>query len=118
MMESPSQAWSRCEPWIAAALAREPGETRSIADVRAEVEAGKAWFMPGPNAAAVLRVTKRAHVWLAGGSLAEIVNRLPETERWAVNQGCERLSLVGRKGWNRVLAPYGFEPQTMLVKDL
>lgn len=50
------------------------------------------------------------HVWLAGGDLRDILKLKPGVEAWGRAQGCSHVTLSGRKGWRRVLAPLGFEP--------
>lgn len=90
----------------------------SIEDAQREIEAGRAWFIPGENSAAVVQVTKDANLWLGGGELQEMLRRLPDVETWARSQSCDRTTLIGRKGWERVLKPHGYRPIYMLAKDL
>lgn len=109
--------WSRCRPWLMKALARggEP-QTHDIDDVLAEVLTGDAQFWPGLNAAFVTQVHdfpryRALHSWIAGGDLGEIVeDMLPEIEAWGRGRGCTRFTVIGRKGWLRVLAKYGYRP--------
>jgi hypothetical protein len=57
--------------------------------------------------------------WLAAGDLHELLAMRPLVERDAVEMGCSRLTLAGRGGWSRVLAPYGYrEAGTLFYKEL
>lgn len=116
MTETLAEAWTRCRPWIAGAV-RRFGEG-SVEDAEREIAAGRAWFVPGQKAAAVVQFTTDANFWLAGGDLGEILERMPGVEAWARDLGCDRMTLIGRKGWERVLAPVGYRPIHMLAKDL
>jgi hypothetical protein len=59
-------------------------------------------------------------LWLAGGDLGEIVNELvPRAEAWGREQGCDRVWIMGRDGWRRVLRASGYgAASTLLTKDL
>jgi hypothetical protein len=48
------------------------------------------------------------HVWLAAGRLSQVLALRPGLEAWARGAGCARITLDGRKGWARVLAPFGY----------
>lgn len=119
-----SREWARCAPWIAAAL--EFGrDTHSLNDVLAEVLAGEAQFWPGERSAVVTEMhehprLRAVHLWLCGGDLTELVEgMLPAIEAWARANNCSRLSTCGRKGWDRVLKPKGFEPAFhVAIKEL
>jgi hypothetical protein len=40
-------------------------------------------------------------------------------ERFAESEGCEKVNIYGRRGWQRVLSKHGYcEPYTILTKDL
>lgn len=89
-----------------------------VLDAERDIEAGRAWFVPGHKAAAVVQMTRDANFWLAGGDMAEILDRMPGVEAWARDLGCDRMTLIGRKGWARVLQPRGYRSIHMLAKDL
>jgi hypothetical protein len=116
MNESVADAWRRCRPWLESAVRRQ-GEC-TIEDAESAIASGQAWFVPGDRCAAVLQMTRDTNVWLGGGDLSELVRRLPDIEAWAREQGCDRTTLIGRKGWERVLRPHGYRPIYMLAKDL
>lgn len=113
---TPEQMWARCRPHIVRAI--DHRSQTSIAEVENRLAEGRAWFWPEANSAAVLQMAKECHIWLAAGSMREIVAAVPAVEDWARGQGCDRLTIQGRKGWDRVLSPLGFIPQTMLTKGL
>lgn len=48
------------------------------------------------------------HVWLAGGTLAGLLDMLADVEGFARVLGCRAVELSGRKGWHRVMTKYGF----------
>jgi len=116
--------WERCRPWIEDALKRDGG-FYSIEDVEQEIATHNAHFWPGKQAAAVCQWwffprAKVLNMWLAGGDMAELVNEMyPACERWAIEHDATHLSLAGRKGWERVFAPFGFKPQAVyLLKEI
>jgi hypothetical protein len=112
--------WVRCGPWLEAALAH-AGRTHALADVRAMVDAGEAQAWTGARAAMVTVLEedpreRRLLIWLAGGDLAELVERLrPAAEAWARTQGCRRVLVIGRPGWERALAPEGYAPLARII---
>lgn len=103
--------WTRCAPWIEAALAR-AGGTHNLADVRVLVESCECRFWAGRNAAMVTEVqvwprTTWFLFWLAGGDLLELRDELrPSGEAYARERGCSRVLIVGRQGWARALPGY------------
>jgi len=86
--------------------------------VLGEVLAERAQFWPAPNAAAVTEINKDLHIWLGGGDKAELLAMTRSAAEHAKAWGCDRLTLEGREGWERVLAPLGFRRVVLLVKDL
>lgn len=112
--------WARCAPWIDAALTH-AGRSHELADVQEMVAQDQAQFWPGDRAAMVTLVEdepreRRLLIWLAGGELEELVNLLrPAAERWAQEQGCRRVLVIGRPGWERALAPEGYAPLARII---
>lgn len=104
-------ALDRCRPWLQAALDRSNG-THEWQDVLALLEAGKAQFWPGNEAAMVTEILRHPrksvmHIWLAGGDMAELLRMVPDVEIFGKMNGCEAIALDGRTGWQRVLKDWG-----------
>lgn len=117
-------AWARAAPLLDAALAR-GGRTHRLADVRSLIEAGEAQLWSAERSAMVTVVEddpceRRLLVWLAGGELEDLLQEFRlSMERWARAQGCRRVLLIGRPGWERVLNRFGYAPAArILVKEL
>jgi hypothetical protein len=116
--------WARAVPYLDAALAH-AGRTHDLSDVEALVRRGEAQFWAATKSALISVVEddpreRRLLIWLAGGDLHELsAEVLPRVEAWARTQGCRRLLIVGRAGWERVLKPQGYAPLARLIaKDL
>lgn len=116
--------WAKAAPWVEAAL-EHAGSTHALADVEAMVRNHEARFWLGTNAALVTTIDdhprlKALHLWLGGGDMDELVNHLrPLAEAWGREQGCIRVTELGRPGWERALARHGYRlTSTLLVKEL
>lgn len=56
-------------------------------------------------------------LWASEAPRVRWLDGLETVERWAKEQGCAAMRLLGRKGWGRVLA--GYRPQyTVFVRSL
>jgi len=117
-------AWRNAAPHLDAALA-EAGRTHALSDVASMVADGDAQFWAAPNSAVVTVIEadpleRRLLVWLAGGDLQELTETvLPQVEAFGRANGCRRLMVIGRAGWERTLEPKGFEPVARVIaKDL
>lgn len=96
------------------------GDTHSLADVVRQVEAGEAQVWQSDNAVIVTEVKdaprKRIiHFWLAAGKLDEVIALSREVLAWAKSIGCERATLVGRKGWVRALRNEGWGEELVMM---
>lgn len=118
------EAWAKAAPHLDAALAH-GGRTHGLDDVEALIRRGRAQLWATPGSAVVTLVEddpleRRLLVWLAGGDLRELTDEvLPNVEGWARTQGCRRLLVVGRAGWERAMKPKGFAPLARVIaKDL
>lgn len=118
--------WARASAWLAPAL-HHGRDTHSLDDVKAMIcdPAESARFWIGREAAAVTEIrsypnAKVFHIWLCGGDLAELTEEmLPIVEHWAIEQGCQMGTIIGRDGWRKIMPDYGYAPvATMFLKDL
>lgn len=104
--------WRVVAPLIESACARDLGGETS-AHIYEQVKKGQGWVLTllDGGVAVFERSGEYLHmVTLAGTGM--IANARPIIEAWAHLAsfvGCSKLSLIGRKGWRRVLAPYGFK---------
>lgn len=100
--------WARCAPWLEAALRRSP-DGYTLEAVLHEVWAHNATFWPGPDAAMVTeRCGDEANVWVAGGSLSGLLRMAPIVEAGLKDRGFTAVTIMGRRGWDRALAPHGY----------
>lgn len=95
----------------------------TIEGLERSVGQGKAIFFPGKNAALVAeRVTYDDRsvfqvLWCVG-DLDEAVGMAPGVEAIGRSLGCSEILIEGRKGWERVLKPLGYEPWSVTVRKL
>jgi hypothetical protein len=114
--------YSRCWPWLEAALKEHP-DTYRREDVWADIASGHAQFWPLKGGAMVTTIftypTGRRELrgWLAGGDLNEIVDAEPHVAQWAKDAGCVSILLTGRRGWRRAFKGY-HEAATFLRREL
>ncbi len=116
--------FARCQQYIAAALEYDGGG-HEIEDVLLKIAEGKCQFWPGENSAVVTEIVHlpkktECHYWLAGGDMDELKAMRPAIEKWAREQGCTRITLVGRQGWARsFLKGEGYDARwTVMSKEL
>jgi hypothetical protein len=106
--------------WLNAALDH-AGRSHDLGDVAAMLAAGEAQLWAGERAAMVTIVEdepreRRLLIWLAGGDLDELVGALrPRAEAWGRANGCRRVMIIGRAGWERALAAQGYAPLARLI---
>lgn len=112
----------RARPWLEAALAAHRRPLYTLADVEGLVERDEARLWLGKRSCILTQVhdygtgERVLHVWLAGGDMDEIKTAIAPIEEWAVAAGCTQVSIDGRKGWERALAPFGFEHETTSLR--
>jgi hypothetical protein len=109
---------------VAAAL-EYSGGTHKIEDIAEGISRGQFQLWAGRDSAVVTEIIvypqlKDLHYFLAGGDLDELRMMRPIIESWGKEIGCSRVSLAGRKGWERTfLKDEGYEPRWfILCKDL
>ena len=88
------------------------------------ITAGQAQFWPMKESAMMTLLDAHptgfveGRAWLAGGKLEEILQWEPHMSQWAKEAGCHRVSVVGRRGWGKVLPEHGYkELVTTYAKD-
>lgn len=106
-------------PLIERALAH-TGGVSTWAELSSEVEQGRAYLLPSLSgrSVAVLQPMRDLHVFAAAGDMDELMAMEAETAERARLAGYDRMTLIGRDGWRRVLAARGWKPETGLVRAL
>lgn len=104
--------------------ALERAEGHSQATIEAALDRGdmQMWAAPTSFCLTELRVTptgmKLGHLFLAGGDLEELRLLYPIIEGWAKSQGCVKMTMLGRTGWERTffVKDEGFTPTMRLYE--
>jgi len=123
MAASINEELERCKDWIEAALER-CGGTHEWSDIVEGIHSLRYQFWPAEKGCAVTEIIvfprkKIFHVFLAGGEMDQIVDMNDSAAHFAKAQGCDGMSIAGRKGWSRVLKTEGWtESFTTLAKEL
>jgi hypothetical protein len=107
-----AQEWRRCRHWIEAALEHAP--THTIEDIELGLALSRYVFWPAGKSAAITEIhefprAKHMHIFLAGGDLDELRSMVPMWQSWARFNGCSKVTLVGRRGWERALKDHGWK---------
>jgi hypothetical protein len=97
--------FKKSEQFLLSAL--EYDYTRDLQDVADEIANESMQLWPSENAALVTQVQnypkcRVLHVYLAGGDMQELIALIPHIERFAQDVGCQKMTLAGRKGWERI----------------
>ena len=122
-----AEAWERSKPYMVTAL-KISGDEYSVDDLLTMLEEDRAIFYPVKNGAAVFRVAvypkrRRLRLWLIGGEVGEGVAKLDAVMQaadfLAEEYGCDGIECTGRKVYKRVLKPFGYEENAVvLTKEL
>lgn len=122
MMDDLEAHFDRLWPMLAEAVARY-GPTHERHHVWDRIASGHAQLWPAPSAAVVTEIDtyptgfRELNFWLAAGDMKQILVMQPHIERWAKDQGCDRIAIRGRRGWLR--AADGFrEALVAMVKEI
>jgi len=101
------------------------GGTHGIEDIAEGLKSGRFQLWPADNSVIVTEIIvyprlKNLHFFLAGGDLDELRLMQPLVESWGKDMGCTRVSLAGRKGWEKTfLKDRGYTPKWFVLgKDL
>lgn len=100
--------WAACRDWLVPVMVdtTEAEVIALLADNQAQL-----WRVEG--AAMVVQLIQpppTVHIWLAGGEMGALLSMRGGLEAWGRAQGCDWITINGRRGWKRVLAPFGYEP--------
>ena len=112
----------RCKTWIEDAL-NKGGNTHDFVDICEGVLSGHMQLWSNEKACAITEIVvypnkKVFHVFLAGGKMKQVLELHDNSLEWAKAQGCEGMTLSGRKGWTKALMSRGWQPhQTVLAKE-
>ena len=116
----------RCKDWIQSAL-NKGGDTHDFKDVVDGIMSGNFQLWLGTNGCAVTEIVvypnkKVLHVFLAGGDqgqgIEQITDMHDDAMAWGKQQGCDGMTVTGRRGWKIVLASKGWKEQfTTLLKE-
>jgi hypothetical protein len=116
----------RGKAWIESAL-KKGGNTHDFVDIVDGVMSGHMQLWMGKNGCAVTEIVvypnkKVLHVFLAGGNkgygIKQITDMHDDAMAWGKQQGCEGMTVAGRKGWKKVLQKKGWSEQfTTLLKE-
>ena len=115
-----------CQKWIESAL-QKGGDTHDFKDIVDGVLSGHMQLWLGVKGCAVTEIVvypnkKVLHVFLAGGDkghgIKQITDMHDDAVTWGKAQGCDGMTIAGRKGWKKVLESRGWSEQnTTLIKE-
>lgn len=97
------------------------GGTHTLGDVLAAIESGEAQLWQTADAIIVSEIEQYpqmrvCNLWLAAGDLGAVIALGDEVIAWAKTEmGCERATLWGRKGWERLGRSRGWTPMLTLL---
>jgi len=101
------------------------GGTHNFDDIAEMVEKQQLQLWPAKDSVVLTEIIvyprlKNLHYFLAGGDLDELSRMRPLIESWGKSLGCTRVTLAGRRGWQKsFLKDEGYSPQwSVLAKEL
>lgn len=97
------------------------GGDHTIAELADEVRAGRAQCFHNTRAVVFTQIERHGlysalRVYVAAGALDDVMSLQPELEHFARAEGCDRLVMIGRRGWKSVLPKFGWA-ETMVVYE-
>jgi hypothetical protein len=115
------EEWQKAKPLVERAL-ENSGRTHTAAQVYRELRENRAELWMFGDSMAITSVIewpnrRDLHIWLAAGNLDDMQRGLPFLDQMARDWGCGRITLNGRKGWERVLTEYRPQ-QIQLVREI
>ena len=101
------------------------GGTHNFDDIVEMVQCNQLQLWPAKDSVVLTEIIvyprlKNLHYFLAGGDLDELSRMRPMIESWGKSLGCTRVTLAGRRGWQKsFLKDEGYSPQwSVLAKEL
>lgn len=90
------------------------GGTHAWEDIQEGVASGHMQLWADDAAAAITEIVrypqkKVLNVFLAGGDMDVLLHMLGSAQAWGRAEGCDAMSMSGRRGWLRVLNKHGWE---------
>lgn len=84
-------------------------DTHNLQDIADNIANGSMQLWPAPKGAMVTQVQnyprKRIlHIYMAGGELESLMTLQTHIEKFAQDMGCQRITLTGRRGWQRIFS--------------
>lgn len=109
--------------WLDRVLKERPANGVTAAMVRQMMREGLAQRWEASDGSTVVTQLRQEPaggvclVWLAEGTMAPLLELHEAICAWAREQGCQRMRIVGRKGWLKVVPGYR-EVATVMERDL
>lgn len=103
----------RCRAFLEPALAYSGG-THEWQDIVDGVHSSRMQLWANDNAAAITEIIKfprkvALNVFLAGGEMEGVLEMMDSAKVWGAQQGCDIITMSGRRGWLRVLDKHGWQ---------
>lgn len=110
--------WLRFKPQFVEAM---DGSIHSVEDLERKIGQGRAYLFPGKDAAIVGEKAEYSNetvfqaLW-GVGDLEEIEALIPGVEAFARLIGCKSMLVEGRRGWEKLLKPRGYDFWSVTVR--
>jgi len=110
--------WGDVRAMLAPAMERGGNDWNALEDALA-ANLAQLWLATDPPMAAVTRIDgDTLELWVAGGAVIEGARHLETAVEASKAAGTTNGRIIGRKGWARVLKPWGWRPEGgELVKE-
>jgi hypothetical protein len=97
------------------------GGDHTVDELAEEVRAGRAQCFHNQRAVVFTQIERHRlysalRVYVAAGALEDVMSLQPELDVLARAEGCDRLVMIGRRGWKSVLPKFGWS-ETMVVYE-
>ena len=113
--------WPAIEPLVVAGLSHGHGEYMPD-DIREGLLLKDMQLWANGRAIGVTEITKYPRksvctvILAAGGPMGDWLPFVEIIEAWATSKGCSEIRAFGRKGWERVMAQYGWQRAYAVVR--